>query len=420
MDINDMILVSIDDHIIEPPDMFDNHLPEKYKATGPKMVHTAEGKDQWEWEGQVVGSAGLSSVASWPKSEWNFDPTGLAEMRPGCYDIDARVRDMDANGVFASMNFPTFAGFSGGQLSTIKDGELRSAVVSAYNDWHVDEWCAAYPGRFIPQAIVNLWDIDDAVAEINRMGAKGVRALSFPETPYVLGLPTFKSGYWDPMLKALCDNEMILNMHIGVAFNLLQQPEGYPADHLIILAPQLSTLTATDLLVAGVFRRFPDLKVGLSEGGVGWIPFFLDRLDRHLTNHEWTGLDIGQDGMTASELFQKHFLGCFITDPSALVNRDRIGIETLAWECDFPHSDSTWPTSPEFLMNEFVGAGLSDAEIDMITWKNAQSFYGLDLFKDISKEQASVGALRALATDVDTSTTSKDEYRRRYEAAQSA
>lgn len=415
-----MILVSIDDHIIEPPDMFEKHLPAKYKDSAPKMVRTEDGMDQWQWEGNVVGTAGLSAVASLPNEEWGFDPTGLAEMRPGCYDIHERVRDMNVNGVFASMNFPTFAGFSGGQLATIKDGELRSAVVAAYNDWHVDEWCAAYPGRFLPQILGNLWDIDDVVSEINRMGKKGVKAISFPETPYVLGLPTFKSEYWDPMLKALCDNDMVMNMHIGTSFNLLTQPEGYPADQLIILAPQLSTLTATDLLVAGVFRRFPDLKVGLSEGGVGWIPFFLDRLERHMTNHKWTGLDIGDKGLSATEIFQKHFIGCFITDPSALHLRDRIGIDSLAWECDFPHSDSTWPNSPEMVMDEFVSAGLSDAEINKITYENVARFYGIDLFKDIAKERATVGALRALATDVDTSTTTKAQYRARYEAAHSA
>jgi predicted TIM-barrel fold metal-dependent hydrolase len=417
MNVSDMILVSIDDHIIEPPDMFDRHLPAKYKDAAPKMVHTADGKDQWEWDGNVVGTAGLSAVASWPKDEWNFDPTGLAEMRPGCYDVHARVRDMDVNGVFASMNFPTFVGFNGGQLTTVKDSEVRSAVVCAYNDWHIDEWCAAYPGRFIPQAIGNLWDIDEMVAEIHRVGKKGVRALSFPEVPYGMGLPSFKTEYWDPMFAAMGDYDMVLNMHIGTSFNLLKQPEDYPMDHLIILAPQLSALTATDLLVAGVFRRFPDLKVGLSEGGVGWIPFFLDRLERHMTNHVWTGLDIGNKGLSATEVFRKHFMGCFITDPSALRLRDRIGIDTLAWECDYPHSDSTWPSSPEMVMAEFDDAGLTDEEINKICFENVSRFYGIDLFKEIPKEQASVGALRALAADVDTSITSKAEYRRRFEAA---
>ncbi len=420
MDISDMILVSIDDHIIEPREMFDQHTPAKYKDRMPKLSQTEDGKDRWECEGLAIGTTGLSAVVSLPNEEWNFDPTGVAEMRPGCYDVHARVRDMDANGIFGSMNFPTFVGFCGTQLAPLKDNDLRSAIVSAYNDWHVDEWCGAYPGRLLPQAIVNLWDVDAAVAEINRMGEKGVRAVSFPETPYVLGLPTMKSGHWDPLIAAICDNDMVMNLHIGISFGLLLQPEDYPKDQLIILAPQLSTITATDLLVAGVFRRFPDLKVGLSEGGVGWISFFLDRLDRHMSNHRWTGLDLGHEGMSPTEIFRKHFLGCFITDPAALKSRDRIGVETMAWECDYPHSDSTWPNSPEMVMAEFEAAGLSDDEINKITYENVGRFYGLDLFKDVPKEQATVGALRALATDVDTSTTTKAEYRHRYEAAQSA
>jgi predicted TIM-barrel fold metal-dependent hydrolase len=420
MELNDMILVSIDDHIIEPADMFDNHMPAAFKDRAPTLVRTPEGHDQWQWEGMAVGTSGLSAVVSLPSEEWGFDPTGMAEMRPGCYDINERIRDMDANGVFASMSFPSFAGFAGTQLHTIKDDALRSAVVSAYNDWHVDEWCGAYPGRMLPQAIGNLWNVDAIVTEIHRIAKKGVKALSFAETPYVLGLPSFKTEYWDPMFKALCDEDMVLNMHIGLSFNLFRQPEDYPSDHLIILAPQFSTVTATDLLVAGVFRRFPDLKIGLSEGGIGWIPFFLDRLERHLSNHTWTGLDIGHEGMTPTEIFRKHFLGCFITDPSALNNRERIGIESIAWECDYPHSDSTWPYSPEKVMAEFEGAHMSDDEINKVTYENTARFYGFDLFKDIPKSDATVGALRALATDVDTRTTSKAEYRRRYEAAQSA
>jgi predicted TIM-barrel fold metal-dependent hydrolase len=417
MNVDDMVLVSIDDHIIEPPDMFDNHLPARFKDRAPKLVRTPDGKDQWQWEGNTVGMSGLGAVASWPLTEYGMEPTGLAEMRPGCYDIHARVRDMDANGVFASMNFPTFAGFNGASLAAIQDVDLRNAVIRAYNDWHIDEWAGAYPGRMLPQAIGSLWDVDALVEEVNRVAKKGCKAITMPETPYGLGLPTFRSGHWDPFFAALCDNDMVMCQHIGGAFNLLTQPEGYPADHLIILAPQLSALTATDLIVGEVFHRFPSLKVALSEGGIGWIPFFLDRLDRHMHNHQWTGLAAANDTRTGTELFRDHFIGCFITDPSALRIRDRIGIETLAWECDFPHSDSTWPESPEMLMNEFVGAGVTDEEIDLITWKNVERFFGLDLFAHVPRDQATVGALRAKATDVDVAETSKHEWRRRYEAA---
>jgi predicted TIM-barrel fold metal-dependent hydrolase len=194
----------------------------------------------------------------------------------------------------------------------------------------------------------------------------------------------------------------------------LKRSPGAGIDHLIVLAPQLSAVTATDLLLAGIFTRFPALKVALSEGGIGWIPFFLDRMDRHLWNHRWTGLEIGPKGQTATEVFRDHFLGCFITDPAALFVRDRIGMDQIAWECDYPHSDSTWPRSPELLWDELQAASCSDDEIDAITWRNAARFFEFDPFAHVARDRATVAALRTQAMDVDVSETSRKEYQRRW------
>ncbi|MGE0880802.1 MAG: amidohydrolase family protein [Acidimicrobiia bacterium] len=414
----DMILFSIDDHIIEPSDVFENHMPAKYKDQAPQCLTTPDGKTRWLYQGTEAGTTGLGAVASWPREEWNFDPVGFAEMRPGCYDIHQRVADMNANGVYASMNFPTFPGFAGAHLLTQPDKEITEMVVSAYNDWHIDEWCGAYPGRMVPLAIAPLWDPELMAKEVRRVAAKGCKALTLPETPYGLGLPSFYTEWWDPVWQACSDCDVTVCFHIGTAFNIIQSPEGAPSDRLIIMAPQLSALVTTDLLTAGVFRKFPQLRCALSEGGIGWIPFYLDRLDRHGWNHAWTRLDIGGGpAQTPTEVFREHFLGCFITDPSALVNRDRIGIEVLAWECDFPHSDSTWPNSPEVLLAEFNDVGMNDAEINKVGYENAARFFGWDLFKHTPKEQATVGALRDLAAGVDTAITSKAEYRRRFAGA---
>jgi predicted TIM-barrel fold metal-dependent hydrolase len=415
MQIDDLIMVSIDDHIIEPPDVFENHMPERYKAEGPQFERLDNGVDQWVFQGEVMGTVGLGAVASWPKEEWNFEPVGLADMRPGCYDMHERIRDMNANGLLASMNFPTAAGFAGTWLAGMPDQKLAAIAVSAYNDWHIDELAGSYPGRIIPMAIGPLWDTDAMVKEIHRVAAKGCTAMSFPETPYVSDLPSFYGDHWDPVLKALCDTDVAICMHIGGAFNLLKRPEGANADQLIVLSPQLSAVATTDLMTSGTFVKFPDLKVALSEGGIGWVPFLLDRLDRHLTNQSWTGLELGAD--TATELWRRNFLGCFVTEPSVLALVDRIGDETVAWECDYPHSDSTWPESPEYLLAECEGVGLSDEKIEKITWENACRFYRFDPFQHIAKEKATVGALRALAQDVDTGTTSKAEYKARYQAA---
>ncbi len=419
MDMNDMILVSIDDHVIEPADMFEGHIPDAYRDQAPKYVEADDLTGYWDFQGQPTGMAGLNAVASWPHEEWGFDPIGFPEMRPGTYDVELRVRDMDANGVLASMCFPTMAGFNGMSLarSTV-DKDLTKIVISAYNDWHIDELAGEHPGRFIPLAIAPVWDPQGMADEVARVAAKGCHALSLPETPYGVGLPSFAdASYWDPVFRACSDHEVAICLHIGGAFGLLQRPAGESADHLIVLTPQLSAVAATDLLLGGTFLRFPDLKVALSEGGIGWVPFYLDRMDRHLWNHQWTGLEIGVGAKTATEVWHDNFLGCFITDPSALHVRDRIGIDTLAWECDYPHSDSTWPRSPELLWEEFQNAGCSDDDIDAITWKNAARFFHFDPFAGIDREHATVRALRATATDVDVSETSRHEYQRRWLAS---
>ena len=120
-------------------------------------------------------------------------------------------------------------------------------MLQAYNDWHIDEWCAAYPGRFIPLGIVPMWDIDLAVAEVRRLGKKGCRSVSFLEAPHAQGFPSFLSGHWDPMLQAMCDENMVLSLHIGAGFDLIQKAPEAPIDHLIVLTAQISVLVAQDL-----------------------------------------------------------------------------------------------------------------------------------------------------------------------------
>jgi hypothetical protein len=337
-------------------------------------------------------------------------------MRPGCYDLGARVRDMDANGVRASMCFPTFAGFNGMSLarSTV-DQETTNIVVAAYNDWHIDELAGEHPGRFLPLAIMPVFDPAAMVVEIKRVAAKGCHAVSLPEAPYGVGLPEFGDhDYWDPVFAACCEHDVAICLHIGGSFGLIQRPPTGMIDNIIILAPQLSAIIATDLILSGTFVRFPTLKVALSEGGIGWVGFYLDRLDRHVWNQRWTGLKIADVDITPTELWQRNFLGCFITDPTGLVVRERIGIDTIAWECDYPHSDSTWPRSPEMVHGELLAAGASDEEIHKITWQNACRFFSFDPFQHLTRQQATVKGLRATATDVDTAETSKATYRERY------
>jgi predicted TIM-barrel fold metal-dependent hydrolase len=399
--------------------MWKNHVPAKWADHVPKVVRNAEGVDQWVFQGQATSTPfGMAATVGWPNDQWGFNPGSYSELRPGCFDVHERVRDMDANGVLASMNFPTMAGWNARTFAEGNDKELGLVMLQAYNDWVIDEWCAAYPGRFIPLGLVPMWDVELAAQEVHRIGRKGCRSVSFLETPHVQGYPSFLSGYWDPMMTALSEENMVLSLHIGAGFEVIRRAPEAPIDHLMVLACQISAITAQDLLFGPTLRRFPDLRVALSEGGIGWIPFYFDRIDRHYANQVW--LHEGSEGFgdkTPSDVFKEHVLACFITDPSGLELRHRIGVENIAWECDYPHTDTTWPNSPELLWGELQDAGCREAEIHQITFENACRFYGWDPFEHTAREDATVGALRARATDVDTTRMSRHEWKQRNEAA---
>ncbi|MBL7496569.1 amidohydrolase family protein [Frankia sp. CNm7] len=408
MKVEDLILVSIDDHVVEPPDMFTRHVPAKWLDQAPKVVTTEEGFQAWEFKGNRTGTLSLNAVVSWPPEEWGLDPAGYAEMRPGAYDIHERIRDMNRNGIFASMCFPTFPGFSAGNLNRGHD-DLAYIMVQAYNDWHIDEWAAAYPGRFIPLALLPTWDPALMVAEIRRVSAKGCPAVSMPELPHIEGLPSYHDlSHWGPVFEALADTGTVMCLHIGQGFGALKQPQDAPIDNFIILATQVSTLAAQDLLWGPAMRNYPALKIAWSEAGIGWIPFYLSRCDRHYTNQRWLRRDFG--GKLPSEVFRDHSLACYVTDPVALKVRHDIGVDIIAWECDYPHSDSIWPDAPEQVMREMTDAGASDDDINKITWQNSCRFFDWDPFRGLPLDQVTVGALRAKASDVDTTVRSRKEW----------
>ncbi|RAY16987.1 amidohydrolase [Actinomadura craniellae] len=419
MNVDDMILVSIDDHVIEPRDMFERHVPEKYRDQAPKSIMDENGYEKWWFQGIPSVSSSLNAVVGWPNEEWGMNPSTFAEMRPGSYDIHERVRDMNRNGILASMCFPSFAGFSARFFQEAQDKDLALIMLKAYNDWHIDEWAATYPGRFIPLALGPVWHPEELAAEVRRVAAKGVRAITMPELPHIQGLPSYHDlEYWGPFFQAASETGVVMCLHIGQGFGAINGAPGAPIDNMIILATQVSTFAAQDLLWGGAMTKYPDLKIAWSEAGIGWIPFYLDRCDRHYTNQRWLGHDFG--GKLPSDIFREHSLACYVTDPTALKVRHDIGVEIIAWECDYPHSDSIWPNAPEFVHAEMQGAGVPDNEINMITYENTCRFFGWDAFKHIPKEQATVGALRALSPDVDTTIRSKHEWRQMYDLAHSS
>ncbi len=416
MQMDDMILISIDDHAIEPPNMYEGHVAAKYRDKAPKVVRNAAGIDQWIFQDEATSTPfGMAATVGWPAEDWGRDPGTYSELRPGCFDVTARIDDMNANGMLASMCFPSMAGYNARTFAEAPDKDLSLMMLQAYNDWHIDEWCAAAPGRFIPLGMVPMWNAKLAADEVHRLARKGCKAISFLEAPHAQGYPSLLSGYWDPMLDAVVDEGTVLCLHIGGAMSLMTLAPEAPVDHSIILPTQVMTMVAQDLLFGPTFRQYPTLKVAFSEAGIGWIPFYLDRVDRHVKNQKWLHNDFG--GKLPSEIFRDHVLACFISDPSGLKARHEIGVDIIAWECDYPHTDTTWPESPELVWRELTNAGATDDEIHKITFENASRFFGFDPFTEIPRDKATVGALRALAADVDTTRMSKGEWRRRNEAA---
>jgi predicted TIM-barrel fold metal-dependent hydrolase len=405
---DDMILISVDDHIIEPPDMFLNHLPNKYKLDAPRLVHNPDGSDVWTFRDIVIPNVALNAVAGRPKEEYGLEPQGLDEIRPGCYNVDERIKDMNAGGVLASMNFPSFPGFAA-RLFATEDSDFSLALVQAYNDWHIDEWCGAYPGRFIPMALPVIWDAELCAAEVRRCSSKGVHSLTFSENPAALGYPSFHDGYWNPLWEALVDTNTVLSVHIGSSGRLSIPAVDSPPDVMITLQPMNIVQAAADLLWSRPVKDHPDLKIALSEGGTGWIPYFLDRVDRTFEMHAtWTLQDFG--AKLPSEVFGEHFLTCFISDPVGVKLRHDIGIDNIAWEMDYPHSDSMWPGAPEELGAVLADDHVPDDEINKMTYENACRWYSFDPFKHVPRENATVGALRRAAAGHDVSIQARSHH----------
>ncbi|GGV35772.1 amidohydrolase [Actinomadura cremea] len=409
MNAEDMILISVDDHVVEPPTMFEGRIPDRYRDQAPRVRTTKDGSDVWTFNGQTIPNIGLNAVAGRPKEEYGIEPTAFDEIRPGTYDIDERIKDMNAGGILASMNFPSFPGFSGRVFSAADDKDMALAVLRAYNDWHIDEWAGTHPGRIIPMALPVLWDAEACAAEVRRVAAKGCHSITFTENPATLGYPSFHDEYWDPLWKAVCDENVVVSIHLGSSGQLSVTAPDAPIDVMITLQPMNICQAAADLLWSRVIKKYPGIRFALSEGGTGWIPYFLDRVDRtYDMHHLWTGQDFG--GKLPSEVFREHFLTCFISDPVGVQLRHRIGIDNIAWECDYPHSDSSWPGAPEELAT--VTAGVPDADVDKITHENAMRWYSFDPFVNgRTKESATVGALRAEAGDHDVSIRSRDKGR---------
>ncbi|MEX2626731.1 MAG: amidohydrolase family protein [Ilumatobacteraceae bacterium] len=371
------LIVSADDHIVEPPDAFEGRVPAKFADRAPRIVEDERGAESWLYDGQVIPNVGFNAVVGRPVSEYSFEPARFDEMRRGAWDIDARVSDMDLNGVYSSLNFPSFLpGFAGQRLQlTTKDRDLALASVRAWNDWHIEAWHGPYPDRIIPCQIPWLLDPEVGAQMIRENAERGFRAITFSEAPDKLGLPSIHSGHWDPMLQACAETGTVVNLHIGSSGQSPATSDDAPPDVVGVLFFAYAINAAVDWLYSLAPVRYPDLKICMSEGGIGWVAGLLDRLDHMLSYHSMYGT--WTDELTPSEVMRRNFWFCAVEDPSSFVQRDRIGVENILVESDYPHCDSTWPRTQEIVRREI--GDLPAADVERITWRNAAELYGLDI-----------------------------------------
>ena len=243
----------------------------------------------------------------------------------------------------------------------------------AWNDWHHDVWAAAYPERIIPLQITWINDPQIAAAEVRRNAERGFKALSFPENPSNLGLPSVHTDHWDPLLAACEETGTVVCLHTGSAAWTAAQSPGAPLELATTLFPINGCAAAADWLWAKIPLRFPQLNVALSEGGIGWVPMLLDRLD-YIRTHSGSGMSGAWTGdITPSEALQRKFWFCTIDDPTTLRVRDRIGVDHIMVEVDYPHADSTWPGTQELLAGRL--RGIPGEEVDLMTHLNAARLF---------------------------------------------
>ncbi|MFI6314580.1 amidohydrolase family protein [Nocardia fusca] len=350
-------LISVDDHILEPPNLWVDRVPRADRDRAPHMEFDDNGVDCWVYDGKRFPSSGLSAVAGKEKEEFSPKPLSYSEMRRGCYDPVARIDDMNRAGILASLCFPTITRFCGQLFMEAGDREFGLVCLKAYNDWVIEDWCGAAPGRYIPLVLIPLWDPRLAVRELERCAAKGTTTFAFSENPAPLGLPTIHdpNGYWDPVMAAANDMDLVVSMHVGSSSTVPQISKDAPFLANLAWGATRTSGAMLSWLFSGMFQRFPNLKIALSEGEIGWMPYFLERAEQVLDKQRhWVkrGMNWGEhsgsqgvdlDTLDIRQTFRDHIFGCFIEDTHGIASIAEIGENNIMCETDYPHSDSTWP-----------------------------------------------------------------------------
>ena len=382
-------VISQDNHIIEPPDLWTSRAESKFAWRVPH-VESLEGGDFWYCDGRKMGAAdgGSANVGDrFEDPEKKMSKTvNTNDVRPGGYIPEEHVKDLDIDGQDVSIVYPT----RGFLLFAVPDGELLDAICRSYNDW-VGEFCGAIPKRLKGIAMINTDDVQVGVKELERcakMGFVGAMIANYPSTAQLYDNPAY-----EPFWAAAQDLGMPLSLHISGNRYSPAEEFADPDNRWIRPAvmcnyaywPQMSL---ADIIFSGVFERYPKLYVGSVEHELSWAPHFLDRIDYTYTDRMPPKLDSSprrpsahpmvrfKDGVLPSDYFHSNvFLG-FQEDAMGIRDRHIIGVDNLQWGADYPHSESTFPRSREILEN--ILADCTEEEKAKIVGGNCARIYRLD------------------------------------------
>lgn len=384
-------IISVDDHVMEPPDLWQSRVPHRFRDVAPRVVRAgwSRGKgshnhgfvpvddadapqcDFWQVEDAMIPIPKAEIAAGLPPEEVVHLPVTYAEMPAYCTDVKARLEVMDTSHVEKSLCFPNVTRFAGQLFLWMHDRELAMACLRAYNDFIVEEWAGESGGRLLPLGLIPLWDPVAAADEVRRNAARGVRAVAFSELPSLLGLPSIHDagGHWVPFIDACEETRTTICMHIGSSSSVPATAPDAPTCVRLSTLNFNVQLAFTDWLYSGHLVRHPDLKLAFSESQIGWIPYALERMDRvWRMGNSLANIDAVFEAPPSSYMNGRVF-ACFFEDDFGIEVRDAIGIDAITYECDFPHQDSSWPHTEEILTRAM--AGLPEEDVHKILRGNA-------------------------------------------------
>jgi predicted TIM-barrel fold metal-dependent hydrolase len=370
-------LISSDSHVVEPPDLWTTRIERRFRERAPRVQREPEG-DWW----YIDGKRSMSFLGVQTGDRFHKDATELIisarfeQVRPAAHDPHAFVAENLEDGVVGSVLYPSEGLLAYG----IPDSELCSAVMAAYNDF-IAEFCAAEPRRLRGIALVNVDDPGLAVRELERcrrLGLAGAMISVLPAADRPYDLPIY-----EPLWSAAVDLEMPLAMHVATgrsnaSVDLKQQGVTRVSPSAFYLQDHFVRKSLGEMIFSGVFERHPKLRVGSVEHEVAWVPFFLAQMDYTYTDRPVRG---DWHRFADPELLPSHFFHrqCFVSfqeDAAGMRMRDVVGVGTLMWGSDYPHTESTFPRSREIL--DEILAGVAEPERLRIVRENARELFGFD------------------------------------------